>query len=171
MYTHTFMCVYIVICVCMNMCEYICACACIRVCVPRRKVDLSMLASQGSPWEVLLQEGLLYLLGRSPSMQFLLVVPSPVFTGPIKCSDQKNIYPAALWGNVSTSCLAHLCKESSKALPVSQESGNTVWKSHSGYDAETQSLEETISGKSGNALQLQCISSGRMVTIRRREDT
>lgn len=106
---HTHECVCIVTCVRMNICVYKCLCMCMSMCVCmyRGKVNVSMLASQGSAWEVLLQEGLLWLLGRSLSMQRLPVVP-PVFTGTIKCSDQNETYAAAPWGCVSTRCLAHL---------------------------------------------------------------
>lgn len=102
-HTHIHVCIYSHLCVWICVYKNICAC----ICVHRCKVDLSMFASQESPWNVLLQEGVLCLLGRFLSMQFFTCGP-PVFTGPIKCSDQNKIYPAALWGCVSTSCLAHL---------------------------------------------------------------
>lgn len=63
--------------------KYISACAHLCVCVYRCKVDVSVPESQGSHREVLLQEGLLCLLGRYISVQCLLVVAS-VFTGPVK---------------------------------------------------------------------------------------
>lgn len=50
--------------------------------------------------------------------------------------------------------ICYLCKGSSEALPASQGSGNTAWKSRLGCNTKTQFLEETLSGKSGNTLQL-----------------